>query len=994
MFVPFVQHKFFLIAFIVGMLLLGFSTTDISQAKMTAHSFNTSGSTYTGNVTIEPNGSLQGPNPGTIPITQSGNSYILDGEINGTLTILHSGAVLNGQNYSVSPYYASQIGAITVMNASHVQVANFIASSANPNSGMPAEPRFEMPFEPSSGVFLNNTSNDMINNVASSSHFFGFHILENVHNINISNSVAHSNFFNMYVGGEFLSSLSQGTLESSNITIYNFTSFGSSTGLVLGAEYSKVLDSKFSGSGIALTSAANNTLFSGNSLNVSSTMTGFLSNMFVETQSPHNVTFKDNTLYGSSTSVSPPNLIAFENTAGVISGNKINVNASGMGANGIYLLNGHVAVTHNVVNITDVGSSSSTASSGIAFTGNNYTITGNVVNLTGGNSSGIAALPGPLLTTPIHTDNVTISENTLDMNVTGGYGILLNATDTLVSGNVVKLNSTMDPITGIALSGFNDIINGNSVALSFDKVNPGLANGIGNIGVPGNFGNLSINGNAVTFEFPHVSLFNSSYFVGINYRGNSASGLSIIGNTVTGPVLSGLAGTPSVIGSVKTGLQVSHNTIYGTGGILGTGNNTTISFNNISYINPGIGFGGYHSSVNDAHIFDNTLNCLRDGTFGIDGELQGNLSITGNYFYGRVIDVGLLGGVSNATVYHNDFFNASAVPIEIVDSIGVANTNISLNASYPVGGNYYAAFAGTDLHSGPLQNLNGSDGIFDTSYTPDNAGIADKYPLAKPWLRPQFTVYETGLLNGAVWSATFNGHTKTSDGTSISFNIVNATYQTYSYSYAAVNGYVGSGSGTYSYTGANSTSSTAKYTPVYEVNFTESGLPAGSAWQVSVNGTLHNVSAQYIDIAVNNGTSISYYVHNSTDYYTSNGNGQFTVTGNTTLNIAFHHYAYLVGNLLPSAANIMVNGLNVTVSNGHFNVSLTGGSYEVVVTDSGYTSYYSNITLRPGQTYSLNVSLNGTGSNGFTARDYEYMGIGSVGAVVVGLGAYMFRKKR
>ena len=174
----------------------------------------------------------------------------------------------------------------------------------------------------------------------------------------------------------------------------------------------------------------------------------------------------------------------------------------------------------------------------------------------------------------------------------------------VVFWNVIRsvgvLNTTLAPITGIAVNGFNNSVDGNTVALKFYKVNPGLATGIGNImGLPGNFGNLSISGNAVTFEFPHVSLFNSSYFVGINYRGNSASGLSIIGNTVTGPVLSGLAGTPSVIGSVKTGPQVSHNIIYGTGGILATGNNTTISFNNISYINPDtvINFYGYGRGI-------------------------------------------------------------------------------------------------------------------------------------------------------------------------------------------------------------------------------------------------------------------------------------------------------------------------------------------------------------------------------------------------------------
>lgn len=178
------------------------------------------------------------------------------------------------------------------------------------------------------------------------------------------------------------------------------------------------------------------------------------------------------------------------------------------------------------------------------------------------------------------------------------------------------------------------------------------------------------------------------------------------------------------------------------------------------------------------------------------------------------------------------------------------------------------------------------------------------------------------------------------------------------------------------------------------MNFTESGLPAGSTWQFYLNGSLHNVSARYFDIAVDNGTSVTYSARNSSSYYAASGNGQFTVTGNTTVDFTFYHYAYLVGDLLPSASKIAVNGKNITVSNGHFNVSLAGGTYEVVVTDSGYSSSYRNITLQPGQTYSLNVSLNRTASSGLTSSQYEYIGMGAAAAVALGIVAFMFRRRK
>ena len=492
-----------------------------------------------------------------------------------------------------------------------------------------------------------------------------------------------------------------------------------------------------------------------------------------------------------------------------------------------------------------------------------------------------------------------------------------------------------------------------------------------------------------------MSLFNYNNFEGISYQSGSAKNISITGNLITEPIYFGLGGPTVILVIINSGIEISNNMINASGGITALGNNTVVSFNNITFINPGIAFGGTYSVDSNALILDNTLNCLLDGTFSIDVDLQNNATIEGNYFYGNPIGIALTGGVSNTTIYHNDFFNPSAVPIEVATFGLGPNLNISLNAPYPVGGNYYAGFTSTDIYSGPLQNIKGADGILDTNYTSKyDTGNVDKYPLAKPWLRPQIIIRETGLLNGAIWSATFNGQTKTSASDMISFNLVNATYQTYSFSYSSVSGYVGGGSGTYDFTGGNGTTYTASYIPIYKVNFTESGLPTGSTWEITVNGSLHNVSGTYFEFAVNNGSSISYAIKNTTTYYASTGTGHFLVTGNTSVNIVFRHYAYLVGNLLPSASEITVNGEKVNVTNGHFNVSLAAGSYEVIVKDNGYSSSYRNISLQSGQTYYLNVSLNRTGSSGLSPSLYEYIGIGGVAAVLIGVGAYMFRRKK
>jgi len=54
--------------------------------------------------------------------------------------------------------------------------------------------------------------------------------------------------------------------------------------------------------------------------------------------------------------------------------------------------------------------------------------------------------------------------------------------------------------------------------------------------------------------------------------------------------------------------------------------------------------------------------------------------------------------------------------------------------SYPSGGNYWSNYAGTDLYSGPYQNITGSDGIGDTPYIID-ANNRDNYPLMQPYPR-------------------------------------------------------------------------------------------------------------------------------------------------------------------------------------------------------------------------------------------------------------------
>ena len=80
-------------------------------------------------------------------------------------------------------------------------------------------------------------------------------------------------------------------------------------------------------------------------------------------------------------------------------------------------------------------------------------------------------------------------------------------------------------------------------------------------------------------------------------------------------------------------------------------------------------------------------------------------------------------------IYHNNFINNSN---QSCDHTGWGNN--SWNYSYPLGGNYWSDYYGTDLYKGQDQDQPDSDGIGDTPYLniSGTTGAIDNYPLMVP----------------------------------------------------------------------------------------------------------------------------------------------------------------------------------------------------------------------------------------------------------------------
>jgi parallel beta-helix repeat protein len=192
---------------------------------------------------------------------------------------------------------------------------------------------------------------------------------------------------------------------------------------------------------------------------------------------------------------------------------------------------------------------------------------------------------------------------------------------------------------------------------------------------------------------------------------------------------------------------VSKNTIKGSGyGIrLINSVNCTAAENNVSGC-----IGGVH--------LENATNCVVKKNHFIQNDQGIRLysPCTGNEIYGNVVLNNTYDGMiatmpGNTTfldnlIFHNNFIdNKNPFILQTF-------TGIIWNGGYPLGGNYWARYNGTDLYCGRYQNETGSDGIGDLPYV-INVYNQDRYPLVHPWSSESIHNINTGLGYVAVQEA-------------------------------------------------------------------------------------------------------------------------------------------------------------------------------------------------------------------------------------------------
>jgi hypothetical protein len=232
------------------------------------------------------------------------------------------------------------------------------------------------------------------------------------------------------------------------------------------------------------------------------------------------------------------------------------------------------------------------------------------------------------------------------------------------------------------------------------------------------------------------------------------------------------------------------------------------------------------------------------------------------------------------------------------------------------------------------------------------------------------TFSETGLPSGAMWSVTLNAATLSSSTASIVFSEANGMY---SYSIPTSDGYAPSPAA-----GSVTVDGAAVSVPVsfslippgeYDVTFTESGLPSGTMWSVTLASTAQTSDTPTITFTEGN-NSYPYIVGSVTGYSSSPSSGNVTVHGaavsvtvifSMTTDYSGPQYSVTFEQTgLPTtdlwAAYTAANNLPL-LEFGEFS---TGATIEYSAPNGSYTWYIETFATTGNGTYYLNTPENGT----------------------------------
>ncbi len=369
--------------------------------------------------------------------------------------------------------------------------------------------------------------------------------------------------------------------------------------------------------------------------------------------------------------------------------------------------------------------------------------------------------------------------------------------------------------------------------------------------------------------------------------------------------------------------------------------------------------------------------------YGSGGYVPGTYDVSGGISVSNINNSGFAGGSGgNGAVVTLSF--GSGPPITV--SIPLFQVSFT-ESGLPSGSNWSVDFGGTVLgtttQSIVFNEPNGTysysvltPGGFSAHPSSGTVSIQGTSANVQIAFSPQtyaVTFAESGLPQGTTWFVNLtNGQSFKSSTSSMTFNEPNGTYVFMTgssagnyYPVPATGTFVIVGSGAsvniswIAFTGANTTAP-------YRVLFVESGLPPGTNWSVTLNGTEEWSLNNSISFQEVNG-SYSFTVGREPGYVSSPSTGTISVNGaGATLNVSFEQnismnsgkaYAVtFVESGLPPGTNwsVTLNGTSLSSSVADIVFGELNGTYEYTV---GYLKGYH------ATSYSGTVTVNGTAQN-------------------------------
>ena len=665
--------------------------------------------------------------------------------------------------------------------------------------------------------------------------------------------------------------------------------------------------------------------------------------------------------------------------------------------------------TNNVISTIDVGQHPSGAafdpSNGYVYVANAYSNNVSVINgstdsviatiSVGSGPSGVAFDPinGYIYVTNYESDNVSVINgstnnviSTIDVgsypqraafDSANGYVYVTNFLSnnvSVINGSSNKFISTVDVGSyphGVAFdptNGYIYVTNDGSGNVSV--INGSTNNVISTIDVGSSpYGAVFDSSNGYVYVTNtgsgNVSVINgstnrviSTISVGLGPLGaafDSANGYVYVTDFTSGSVLVINGSTNKVTQSISVGLFPTAVAVDSLNGNIYV---TNIESDNVSVINGSsnsviatisVGLGPSGATFDPSNGYVYVTNTGSGNVSVINGSTNSVISTidVGSYPQGATFDP------SNGYVYVTNTGS---------DNVSVINgSSNSVIATISVGSGPIISIFDTEIFSTGIVFDPNNGYVYVTNVASGTVSIISTSALNMKYYTVTFT--ESNLPSGTTWAVTLNGTAESSTSSTISFYEPNGTY---SYSVSSPSHYTVSPSSGYVTVNANNASVVVNYSRYAYLKI----FVSPSSAVVSINGVNETTSSGSLSTYLNQG----YYYLNASEsgyrpysdyvYLSYNSNYSHSIILQKISNAG-----YLTGSVSPSSATIVVSGTAIPVSNGHFNASLSPGTYYVSFTANGYNSIVKEINITTGKTSTLDVSLTPV-SNSITLSGY------------------------